>query len=203
VLAYLEEQGSVGARRKWPPRGFPRGAAAAARAAPRLTAGPQVQSGGVGEEAPAGSEAERTEHRQAPGGGHEDQPDVSGHPRRGANGPEGEAQPAGEDPEADHGAHLLLQVPYTNHPISMHTSGAYNYDTNSWLVLPSPSTMQSPDTCDTFLEVVWHVSCREQRGLYPLTLKRRHVLNCVSLALSDQKKKDFRVKKTTKRTISS
>lgn len=89
VLAHLEEQGSVSPRGKWPPRGFPRGAPV-----PR-PAGHGVQSGGGGEEVPAGGEGEWTELCQAAGGGHEDQPDVSGHPRRGADSPEGKAQQAG------------------------------------------------------------------------------------------------------------
>lgn len=106
VLAHLEEQGSVGAGGKWPACGLPRGASV------QLPAAHGVQRWGVGEEVPAGGEGQRAELRQAPGGGHEDQPDVSGHPRRGADGAEGEAQPAGQDSEADHRAHLLLQVPH-------------------------------------------------------------------------------------------
>lgn len=89
VLAHLEEQGSVSSCGKWPPCGFPR------RAPVQHPSGHGVQSGGDGEEVPSGSEDERAELRQAPGSGHEDQPDVSRHPRRGANSPEGEAQPAG------------------------------------------------------------------------------------------------------------
>lgn len=104
VLAHLEEQSSVGSRGKWPPGGLPRSAPL------QLPAGRRLQSGGGGEEVPAGSEGERPELCQAPGGGHEDQPDISRHSSRGANGPEGEAEPAGEDPEADHGADVLLQV---------------------------------------------------------------------------------------------
>lgn len=89
VLAHLEEQSSFSSCGKWPPCWFPRGASA------QLSAGRRLQSGGGGEEVSAGSEGERPELCQAPGSGHEDQPDVSRHSGRGPNGLEREAQPAG------------------------------------------------------------------------------------------------------------
>lgn len=73
VLAHLEEQSSVSSRGKWPPRGFPRSAPV------QLPVGRRLQSGGGGEEVPAGSEGERPELCQAPRSGHEDQPDISRH----------------------------------------------------------------------------------------------------------------------------